>query len=175
MGKFRGHKSKRDQIIDTNKAFRAWGIAFGKPEAAAQFITPVPPKRDRIKRPVDGKPIASEHQEQSTVVSWWFHAHKDYGLPEFALFAIPNGGARDVITGARLKQEGVRRGVLDLMLAKPMNPHAGLFIEMKVGDNQPSDHQKAFMEYLEGAGYKCAVHWSARTAIEEIEKYLGDE
>src|SRR5688572_6150019 len=71
----------------------------------------VPPKRDRIRRPSDGKPVGpTEHQEQCAVIQWWGHAHHSYQLPVFALFAIPNGGARDVITGARLKAEGVRRG-----------------------------------------------------------------
>lgn len=72
-----------------------------------------------------------------------------------------------------LKREGVRRGTPDLMLAKPHRDRAGLFIEMKVGDNKPSDEQKAFIAYLEGAGYKCAVHWSADAAIKEIEEYLA--
>ena len=103
-------------------------------EYEAKFVKQLPPKRHKIRRPVDGKPVASEHQEQSAVISWWALAHRQYGLPEFALFAIPNGGARDVITGARLKAEGVRRGVVDLMLAKPNGTFSGLFIEMKAGD-----------------------------------------
>lgn len=135
-------------------------------------IIVLPPKRV-IRRPVDGRRVhASEHQEQSAVISWWFRVHQKYGLPVFALFAVPNGGARDVITGANLKAEGVRKGALDLILAKPVAAHHGLFIEMKVGDNKPSEDQEEFIAYLDSVGYKTAVHWNAGTAIKEIEGYL---
>ncbi len=138
-----------------------------------QNLKTLPPKRHRVRRPLDGKPVhGTEHQEQSAVISWWWRAHTGYGLPVFSLFAVPNGGARDVITGANLKAEGVRKGALDLILAKPRGDYHGLFIEMKVGDNQPSDEQKEFIRYLDSVGYKTAVHWNAGTAIEEIKGYL---
>lgn len=35
------------------------------------------------------------------------------------LFAIPDGGRRDAVTGAHLKAEGVRAGVPDMFLAVP--------------------------------------------------------
>jgi hypothetical protein len=134
----------------------------------------VPPKAHKIRRPSDNKPIRpTEHQEQCAVIKWWWQVHKMYGLPVFALFAVPNGGARDVITGARLKAEGVRRGVYDLILAKPTSIYGGLFLEMKAGDNKPSEDQVSFGQYLTEAGYKASVHWSAQSAIEEIESYLG--
>jgi len=133
---------------------------------------PIPPKADRV-RQANGKPIKrTEHQEQCAVLSWWSHNFGRWDLPYFALFAIPNGGARDVITGARLKAEGVRRGTPDLMLAARRS-YAGLFIEMKVGDNKPTEEQKSFIAYLNEAGYKACVHWSADDAIKEIEAYLG--
>ena len=170
----RGRLSVRDRIESNNRAFRAWGAAFNKPDVAERLVTPLPPKRDRIKRPVDGRPVGpTEHQEQSAVVSWWWRAHAGYQIPPFALFAIPNGGARDVITGSRLKAEGVRRGTPDLMLAAARGPHHGLFIEMKVGDNKPSSEQSAFLEYLIASGYKAVVHYSAEAAIHELKEYLA--
>ena len=119
---------------------------------------------------------ASEHQMQCAVIRWWQYAHHSYKLPEFALFAIPNGGARDAVTGALMKAEGVRAGAPDLMLAVPWGPYhdnSGLFIEMKANKNKPTSQQLAFIAYLESAGYKCAVHWSAISAIEEIKAYLA--
>src|SRR5690606_27339000 len=100
--------------------------------------------------------------------------HQQYGVPSFALFAVPNGGARDVITGSKLKAEGVRRGALDLVLAKPTARFSGLFLEMKVGSNKPTPEQDQFITYLTGAGYRASVHWSADSAIKEIQWYLGD-
>lgn len=106
------------------------------------------------------------------MIGWWWHACAGYGLPYFSLFAIPNGGARDVVTGARLKREGVRKGTPDLMLARASKGYHGLYIEMKAGDNRPSPEQKDFIAYLAGAGYLAVVHWSAQTAIQEITDYL---
>lgn len=170
--------SRREQISVNNAWHRFYASASEKPGAAErverELIEPLPPKRERIKRPVDGKPVtATEHQEQCAVISWWWRVHQRYGLPPFALFAVPNGGARDEITGARLKAEGVRRGALDLILAKPVAAYHGLFIEMKVGDNKPSEYQAAFITYLESVGYKATVHWNAPSAIHEIEDYLA--
>ena len=158
---------------DTRRALDFYADMAGKPRITGPD-GPIPIAPRVVRRPVDNKPvIASEHQEQSTLISWWKLVHQQYGLPDFALFAIPNGGARSMITGKLLKDEGVRKGALDLMLAVAAKNHHGLFIEMKVGDNKPSEFQTAFIEYLTSAGYKCAVHWNSKTAQQEIEEYLA--
>lgn len=173
MRTFRGRPSRREQLEANNRA-DAYYAAMAGMEPQAQNV--IAPKRERVRRPVDGKPpTASEHQEQSAVISWWSHVCGKYRLPEFALFAVPNGGARDAITGARLKAEGVRPGALDLILAKPVGPYSGLFIEMKVGYNKPSSNQWSFIRYLESVGYKTSVHWNSASAIAAIEDYLRDE
>ena len=56
MGKFRGRLTHRERVESSNRGLRAWGAMFGKPEVAEQLVTELPPKRDRVKRPVDGKP-----------------------------------------------------------------------------------------------------------------------
>lgn len=138
------------------------------------FVASTAPKRAAIRRPSDGKPVGpSEHQVQVAVIQWWRLQHQIYALPEFALFAIPNGGARDPITGARLKAEGVRAGALDLCLAAPRGTYHGWYGEMKVGDNKPTEKQQAFIAYLDSAGYKTGVHWTSESAIDSIREYLG--
>lgn len=165
-----GRLSRNDQLRLGDKWHQFYAAAA---DVAPAIQSGLPPKRHRVRR-CDGKPIGpSEHQEQSAVISWWWHAHKKYNLPHFALFAVPNGGARDFITGARLKAEGVRRGALDLILAKPTKQHNGLFIEMKVGNNRPTEEQTAFVAYLQSVGYRATVHWSSASAIAEIEAYLA--
>ena len=56
MGKFRGRLTHRERVESSNRGLRAWGAMFGKPEVAEHLVTELPPKRDRVKRPVDGKP-----------------------------------------------------------------------------------------------------------------------
>ena len=161
-----------------NNAHRLIASLCQHPEKRAryeqQFVKQLPPKRNRLRRPVDGRLAGpTEHQEQCAVISWWALAHRNYALPQFALFAVPNGGARDVITGARLKAEGVRRGTPDLILAAPRSGFHGLFLELKVGSNQPSPEQKEFIAHLEASGYSAAVYWSSEDAIKAIEAYLS--
>lgn len=171
---FRREPTHREKLEASQRASDFYAAAADKPPIESKLLAALPPKRHRVVRPWDKRPVGpSEHQEQSAVISWWHLQHEFYGLPEFALFAVPNGGARDAITGSRLKDEGVRRGVLDLILAKPTAKYHGLFIEMKVGDNRPSIDQSAFIDYLDVAGYKTSVHWDAVSAINEIKEYLA--
>lgn len=161
--------SVREMISDPEKLAR---FDAAHPESAM----PALPK-PRIRRPVDGQPQqATEHQEQAAVIKWWYLAHSGYQLPVFALFACPNGGARDAITGSLLKAEGVRPGAPDLILAKPNKKYAGLYIEMKrIGGAKPSDDQIAMIDYLLSVGYLATVHYGAESAIEEIKRYLGHD
>jgi hypothetical protein len=157
--------SARELLEQRNATYRFYGME--------KHVKELPPKRDKILRPVDKKPVhASEHQEQSAVITWWWRVHTTYQLPLFALFAIPNGGARDVITGSKLKAEGVRRGAPDLFLAQPSGKFHGLFIEMKAGNNGTTSEQAAFIAHLKKVGYEASVHWSAGSAIAAIEEYL---
>ena len=160
-------RSRREELLANNAADRYYAAMAGV-EPQAQNV--VAPKRER--RPSSKPPTASEHQEQAAVISWWANVHSKYLLPRFALFAVPNGGARNAITGSRLKAEGVRPGALDLILAKPVGPHSGLFLEMKVGRNKPTDEQLYFIRYLRSVGYQASVHWDAGSAITAIENYL---
>lgn len=114
-----------------------------------------------------------EHQIQSALIEWWSIQHKVYNLPEFSLFAIPNGSKRNPVTGAILKREGVRRGVPDLMLAVPNKNHYGLFIEMKAGANKPSLEQKQFLEYVFAMGYQVSVCYDWVDASKLIHDYLS--
>jgi hypothetical protein len=114
----------------------------------------------------------SEHAHQVALVSWWAIAHKAFGLPEFALLAIPNGGHRHVAVAAKLKAEGVRRGIVDLCMPVARGGFHGLWIELKHGRNKPTPEQAEFIKWQEREGYKCAVHYDWMDARQEIENYL---
>lgn len=116
-----------------------------------------------------------EHKEQCALIDWWRLTHKQYGLPEFALFAIPNGGKRNITTAVRLKREGVRAGVADLMLAMPSDVYSGLFIEMKAGKNKTTETQNTFLDYAQKYGYRACVCYGWEDAAQKIRNYLGLE
>jgi len=73
-----------------------------------------------------GKPKNDEHRIQSACVRWF---RLKYPKLKNVLFAVPNGGRRDAITGARLKEEGATSGVSDLILLKSNRFYGGLCIE----------------------------------------------
>lgn len=124
----------------------------------------------------------TEHSHQVAVIDWWSLAHKKYGLPDFALYAIPNANA--LYSQARnrfalmqkMRDEGVRSGILDLNLdaKSPRDPAAmGLRIEMKKKPNKPSPEQEEVLMYLRKTGYHALVCWDAEEAIRAISGYLA--
>jgi hypothetical protein len=89
------------------------------------------------------------------------------------LLAIPNGGKRSgPREGARLKAEGVKPGVSDLLLPLRRGGFGGLWLEMKAPGKKPSPDQRAWLLRMEAAGY-CAT-WADdwQLAAEAITAYL---
>jgi hypothetical protein len=166
----KARKSFRETLEENNKALKTWAAAFGAPIKEG-MLAEVKPKRER--KPAEKVGRGSEHAEQVAVIAWWYKWHKEFGAEVVQLFAIPNGGSRDVITGARLKAEGVRRGTPDLFLAVPYGGKAGLFLEMKYNKGRCTEEQLAFIEMAEKAGYHCNVCWTAEAAISAIKRYFG--
>ena len=70
---------------------------------------------------------------------------------------------------------GLKNGVPDICLPAPRGKYHGLYIEMKVGRNTPTDSQAKYLEFLTAQGY-CAV-WcvGANNAINTIKSYLKGE
>ena len=161
------------------RIIRSGAFSTGEPGSPSltAWLGEDPPKAHKVRRTSDDKAVVpTEHQEQVKVIQWWRFACLVYHIPEYALFAVPNGGSRDVITASLLKAEGVRRGALDLILAYPTKASHGLFLEMKRQNGSPSDvkqEQRDYIEYLQSVGYAASVHWSGDSAIEAIKAYLS--
>ena len=122
-----------------------------------------------------------ESIEQQKLFTWWrLEGCKTYGLPSCCLFAIPNGGRRNAVTGARLKAEGVHPGIPDIFLAVSARHHYGLCVELKrpkgpgVRAGSPSKAQREVMQALTARGYCCRVAYGATEARKAIEWYLGE-
>lgn len=72
-------------------------------------------------------------------------------FPKVLIYAVPNGGQRNAITGAILKAEGVLAGVADLCIMKPNGKV--FFIEMKSEKGTLSKTQKDFQNYCNDNGF----------------------
>jgi hypothetical protein len=91
------------------------------------------------------------------------------------LFAIPNGGSRNLIEAYNLKLEGVKKGVPDLMFAYPSSKYHGMFIEMKSLKGILSKEQREWIERLRMVGYKTVMCRNWENARDEVIAYLkGD-
>lgn len=95
---------------------------------------------------------------------------------ETLLFAVPNGGGRDALTGAILQGEGVRPGVSDLIL---LCRGKIIFIEVKLpvrigrdGVRRPATYQstaqKAFQAAVEALGHRYVVVRSIDAFLAEL-------
>ena len=128
----------------------------------------------RTKRPrPTAQPKGSEHQEQKALFEW---AEKlAYRYPELDLmFAVPNGGLRNKAVAVRMKAEGLKPGVPDILIPVARCGHHGLFIELKYGRGKPSAKQVEWLDALNEQGYLAVVCWGWCEAADLIQSYLED-
>jgi len=119
------------------------------------------------------KKYPSEHEEQVKVIAWAREHESKW--PELGLlYAIPNGGARDRITGAQLKAEGVRPGMPDLCLPVSAYAYNALYIELKSRGPRArvSVAQKKMIKKLENTRNRVDVCRGADEAIKTLTWYL---
>lgn len=96
------------------------------------------------------------------------------------VFAVPNGGSRNVIEAANLKAQGVMAGVSDLILLLPGNKV--YFIELKNpnGKGRQSPAQREFEDNVRAYGNEYLL-WDNWAQVEqfvnahrkEVGNYLG--
>jgi len=110
----------------------------------------------------------SEHQLQCAVAQWldlqgWLWCHP------------PMGGLRNKAVAAKLKAEGAKAGVPDILIFEPFTVNVGLgsaryyhgiAIELKVGRNKPTESQQTWLDALARRGWSTHV---CRTVDEVIE------
>ena len=122
-------------------------------------------------RKTKNKPRNEEHRIQCECVKWF---RLQYPKDALMLYAIPNGGRRDAITGSILKDEGVTKGVSDLNLDIPNIHYHGLRIEMKTKKGVQSEAQKEFQRQVEARGYKYILCRSFDEFRREIGIYMSN-
>ena len=106
----------------------------------------------------------SEHQIQCAVKEF----SELYQLP---MFSIPNEGQRSVGMAYKLKKSGMLPGVSDLFFMRGNAEHKGLFIELKVPGNKPTQLQLNFIALANAEGYKALVCYGLNDAISTIKDF----
>ena len=109
---------------------------------------------------------SEEYKEQCTFAQW-------LNIKKIPFFHIPNGGKRGVLEASRLKKMGVKAGIPDIFIHVPVDPYAGLFVEMKKKKGGSlSLSQKLKIVELNALGYCALTAEGCDEAIKITEAYL---
>jgi len=116
----------------------------------------------------------NSHHEWDMQVEFFKHVNSktndDLVNPYNYIFAIPNGGNRDVKTAMYMKMAGTMPGIPDVMcLLSTRNGMKGLAIEFKSEKGYLSEDQKRWQNKLDCIGFVYCVCKSTDEAIEKIE------
>lgn len=109
-----------------------------------------------------------KHQESTLQIACvrWFRCQ----YPNLIIYAVPNGGSRNVREAQRLKSEGVLAGVADLVVLLPQGK--SIYIEMKVKGNRQTDNQKDFQKKAIALEHNYAVCYSFEEFQQVIENQI---
>lgn len=127
------------------------------------------------KRPTDWEGI-----EQANLMRWAHGEKLRKAVVTGSLFDdlwhVPNGGHRHKATAAKLKAEGVKAGIPDLVLDQARGGWHGLRIEMKAKpphNAAVSPSQKDQLSRSEARGYCCRVALGWEQARDVLLEYLS--
>lgn len=127
------------------------------------------PKKNASGKP-RRRPVQHEERLQSAVAKLLDHS----GL---LWCHVPNGGQRNAVTAAKLKGQGVKPGVPDLLVfdapyeEDAMLEYYGLAIELKNGKaGRVSEHQQRWMDDLKARGWRVEVCRSLDEVIALLRK-----
>lgn len=116
----------------------------------------------------------AEGQEQAELVA---EVRALYPVIGDLLIHIPNGGSRKSrFEGWRLKQQGTRAGVSDLLLPVARGNYHGLWIEFKATpplDATVSAGQREWIALMQNEGYRACICLGKAAALTEISTYLA--
>jgi hypothetical protein len=118
------------------------------------------------------KPVDREGLEQAALIK-----ELELRLPAVAalIYHVPNGGHRHKLVAIKLKGQGVKTGVPDLVLPMARGGYFGLYLEFKAtapNDAAVSASQHAWIRRLNEQGYLAIVCRGHFDAMEQIRAYL---
>jgi len=116
--------------------------------------------------------VDREGQEQATLMR---ELELCYPVVFDLIYHVPNGGHRVKAVAAKLKAQGVKAGIPDLVLSMARGGYFGLYIEFKAtppNDSAVSASQQERLRKLNEQGYLAIVCRGRFDAMEQIRAYL---
>lgn len=123
-------------------------------------------------KPKRAKAIDREGLEQAALIK---EMSLRYPAAAKLIYHVPNGGHRHKSVAVKLKDQGVKAGVPDLVLPMARGGYFGLYIEFKAMppfDAAVSASQDAYIHALTDQGYLAIVCRGHIDALEAIRAYL---
>ncbi|MGH8382608.1 VRR-NUC domain-containing protein [Pseudomonas sp.] len=123
-------------------------------------------------KPQCKKRVDREGQEQAALMQ---ELQLRFPVAAKLIYHVPNGGHRVKAVAAKLKAQGVKAGIPDLVLPMARGGYFGLYIEFKAKppfDAPVSASQDACLQALLGQGYLAIVCRGSIDAVEAIRSYL---
>ena len=157
----RGRKTMRQTLTDNLAAERAMFVSMDRddpkyPAAAARIqrlTDAIPPKRDRVKRPVDGRPVQPLEREIQRACLMLLRVHPKVAMvwrTNSSTFTEQNAdGTQRYITANTMP------GMSDI--CGLLKGGRGLFIEVKRPGGKPTRLQEQFLDRARLAGAVAAV------------------
>lgn len=93
--------------------------------------------------------MKAEDQIQAEIFKWYRNNH-----PENLIFAVPNGGTRNIREAMLLKATGTTAGVSDLIVVKQ---NEVIFVEVKTETGRQSKEQIKFEQKVKSLGFKYFI------------------
>lgn len=106
------------------------------------------------------KPRQEEHKLQCDIVNYLFLM--EGSRKDFYFFSVPNGGWRNPTVASKLKAEGVRSGVSDLVL---LHKGKAYFVEIKTDKGRQSETQVYFEDIVKKLGFEYLIWRSLDDAM----------
>ena len=149
-----GRLSHRDKLRQNDLAQHFYAALTGKPVNEA-WLNNLPPKRDRVKRPVDGRPVIPLEKE---VLADALQALRND--PRVHICDRRQSGV--FVEGDRHIRVGTR-GVLDI--SGMLRGGRYFELEAKRPGEKPDERQAARIETVKKGGGISGYFWSAETAL----------
>ena len=118
------------------------------------------------------KPRELERAHQVALIKWVREVKNIYPVLKL-LYAVPNGGDRNLRVARKLKAEGVLAGVADLCLPAARRGYHGLYLEMKSEEGVATEEQKEFLRGVSAEEYCAVIAQGVDEARETLEWYIG--
>lgn len=116
----------------------------------------------------------SEETEQIHLMVWCRYMESKF--PELeTIYHIVNEGKRTAVTGGKLKEMGLRKGMPDVHLPVSRCAFSSLYIEMKKIGGKPTAEQVDRLEMLERYGNAVAICEGAEAAEKVLTAYCSND